>query len=99
MEPNHRPHIRFRLQYVESEQAKLEPVTYGNTDQARSAPLCSGAKVKHTRNSWEACDSIARVQWCWTCQRFLKIYGMRNVVTTSVRSSALESRMSWPLAI
>ena len=71
MEPNHRPHIRFRLQYVGSEQATLEPVTCGNTDQARSAPLCSGAGVKHTKNPWEARGSIARVQWCRTCRTYM----------------------------
>ena len=50
MELNHRPHIRFRLLYVESEQLNFRRVTRAKTDRAGSAHLYSGARDRHARN-------------------------------------------------
>jgi len=74
MELNHRPHIRFRLLYVESEQLNFRRVTRAKTDRAGSAHLYSGARDRHARNLWaRASGSIARGQWRHTCGRSSKM--------------------------
>ena len=100
MELNHRPHIRFRLLYVESEQLNFRRVTRAKTDRAGSAHLHSGARDRHARNLWARASALYRKRAVAPNLRTLvENVGLAEYRDHECMLSALKRRTSCPLAV